>query len=53
LQAAIRALREELELQKMRHDDETRVLRRTARDEQKQLQETIAALREALEACRG
>jgi HAMP domain-containing protein len=53
LHATISALRDELERQRIGHNEEMQELKRGAFDEQKQLQETIAALRDQLESKNG
>jgi hypothetical protein len=49
LKATIRALRDEMEHQKILCGEEIQELKRVAQDEQKQLQEVIQTLREQLE----
>jgi HAMP domain-containing protein len=53
LKATIRGLRDEMESTTIRHKEEIQGMKTAARDEQKQLHETIAALRDELEKRNG
>ena len=53
LQSSVQALRDQLEREKARHQEEEQVMRRTHRDECAELEKTIQRIRGELEACRG
>jgi len=53
LQSSVQALRDQLEREKARHEEEAQLMRRTHRDETGELEKTIQRIRGELEACRG